>query len=77
VDYVAGLKLFISLDGETFDEYDPPGNAMLGDVALLAPDAILVSDRSHQIDLITEEGYEQQFFSGINYMKIELDFKVA
>lgn len=77
VDYVAGIKLFTSLDGQHFSIYDTSGNDQMGDVSVLAPDAILVSDRSHQIDLIAEEGYEQEYFTGINYMKIELDFQVA
>lgn len=77
VDYVAGIKLFTSLDGQHFTLYGELGDDQLEDVSVLAPDAILVSDRSHQIDLITEEGYEQEFFTGINYMKIELDFQVA
>ncbi len=69
VDYVAGIKLFVSADGQHYTPYDE-GN-------MLAPDVILVSDHAHQIDLIGEEGYEEQFFTGINYMKIELDFQVA
>jgi hypothetical protein len=77
VDYVAGIKLFTSLDGRQFTLYGEPGDDPLNDVSVLAPDAILVSDRSHQIDLIAEEGYEQEFFTGINYMKIELDFQIA
>lgn len=77
VDYVAGIKLFTSLDGQHFTLYGEPAGDQLEDVSVLAPDAILVSDRSHQIDLITEEGYEQEFFTGINYMKIELDFQIA
>ncbi len=71
VDYVAGIKLFISPDGVQFKPYDPADKTFT-----LAPDAIIVSDRSHQIDLIAEEGYEEEFFTGINYMKIELDFEI-
>ncbi len=77
VDYVAGIKLFTSLDGQPYEPYETSGVAQLGEVSALAPDAILVSDRAHEIDLIAEEGYEQEYFTGINYMKIELDFQIA
>ena len=77
VDYVAGIKLFTSLDGQHFTLYDASDPSKLEDVSAFAPDAILVSDRSHEIDLIEEEGFIQEFFTGINYMKIELDFQVS
>jgi hypothetical protein len=76
IDYVAGLKLFTSLNGEDFTLYTPPGPAA-GKRSTFAQDAILVSNRFHQIDLITGDVFEEQFFSGINYMKIELDFEVG
>ncbi len=72
IDYVAGIKLFIITPDGLSRSYDPTDAN-----SAFAPDAIIVSDRSHQIDLITEEGYEAEFFSGINYMKIELDFQVG
>lgn len=72
VDYVAGIKLFISFDGRSFTTWTPGPDA-----SSLPPEAILVSDHSHQIDLIAEESYEEEFFSGISYMKIELDFQIA
>ena len=77
MDYVAGIKLFTSLDGLSFTMYDELADTQLEEVSVFAADAILVSDRSHEIDLISEEGYEQEFFTGINYMKIELDFQIA
>lgn len=72
VDYVAGITLYTSPDGQHFKPYNAndPGIS-------LAPDTILVSDRSHQINLIAEEGYDEQFFTGINYMKIEINFQIA
>jgi hypothetical protein len=70
VDYVAGIKLFTSLDSQQFGLYEKSGKT------LLEPDAILVSDRLHEIDLIAEEGYGPEFFTGINFMKIELDFEI-
>lgn len=72
VDYVAGIKLFLLPDDLHPIPYDADGPS-----AILPPDAVLVSDRSHTIDPIAEEGYEEEFFSGINYMKIELDFQIA
>ena len=72
VDYVAGIKLFISQDGRSYTTYNASGEG-----STLLPEAILVSDHSHQIDLITEESYEEEFFTGISYLKIELDFQVA
>jgi hypothetical protein len=41
------------------------------------PDGVLVTVRQHEIDMITEAGYEAETFRGINYMKIELDFTVG
>jgi hypothetical protein len=70
VDYVAGIKVFTSQGGEIPKEYIGPG-------VPFPPDAILVSDRSHVIDLIKQEAFDMQYFTGINYMKIELDFQVA
>ncbi len=77
VDYVANMTLFTSPDGHDFTAYDASPDTQLEEVTVFAADVILVSARSHVIDLITEEGYEPEFFSGINYMAIELDFKVA
>ncbi len=75
VDYVAGITLFTSPDGAAFTEVPADGDVYT--VAAGAPDVILVSARQHEIDLITEEVYVEEAFIGINYMKIELDFKVA
>ena len=71
IDYVAGLKLFITVEDET-----PPIELAPDEEFSFDPGAILVSDRSHEIDLITEERFEEQFFSGIGYLKIELDFRI-
>lgn len=72
VDYVAGLKLFISVDGRSFTTWTPGAEG-----SRLPPEAILVSDHSHEIDMIAEESYEAEFFTGISYMKLELDFQIA
>ena len=69
VDYVAGLKMYCAFPGEDFTEYK--------NAAVLPADAILVSASTHSIDLISEEIYQETFFSGINYMKIGLDFQIA
>jgi hypothetical protein len=70
VDYVAGVKLFTSMDGDTNTQLVDPQFAV-------APNAILVSDRKHRIDLISEEVYQESYFTGINYMQVELDFQIA
>lgn len=76
VDYVAGMKLFLEpeggdptlTDGEELD---------LSRLEGLTPDLIIVSALQHDIDLIGEDRYEPESFLGVNYMKIELDFRVA
>ena len=71
VDYVAGITLHIGSE-EGASDHPRVDNEYRVD-----SDAILVSSRQHTIDVITEEGFEEEFFTGINYMKIELDFTVA
>lgn len=76
VDYVAGMKLFQSDDGVNFTEskYLNKGeNSVHAD----KPDVILVSAQQHEIDIVSENGYEAKDFTGIDYMKIELDFTVS
>lgn len=75
IDYIAELKLFRSFDGEDFHlVVGQPGE---GDfVGAEHDDQILVAARDHQIDIITER-YEQEAFSGLGYMKLELDFIVG
>jgi Baseplate J-like protein len=76
VDYVAGLKLFQSENGADFKEskYLNKGeNVVQAD----KPDVILVSAQQHAIDIVSENGYEAKDFTGIDYMKIELDFTVS
>ncbi|CCD92148.1 conserved hypothetical protein [Bradyrhizobium sp. ORS 375] len=76
VDYVAGIKLFSSEDGETFTLATPGGPD--GDsVGSERPDAVLVAARRHEIDLIADEIYPADQFKGINYMKVELDFIIG
>ena len=71
VDYLAGIRLFTIHEG-TVAEVQPDQP-----VIAQAPDVILVSARQHEIDEITEKGFVEEAFVGINYMKVELDFRVA
>lgn len=76
VDYVAGMKLFQSDDGVNFSEskfLNKGENVVQAD----KPDVILVSAQQHEIDIVSENGYEAKDFTGIDYMKIELDFTVS
>jgi hypothetical protein len=74
VDYLAGLQLFTSPDGLVFTDVSRTDS----DPEITAgPDSILISVQEHVIDLITEERYVDEYFIGINFMEIELDFKVG
>jgi len=76
IEYVAGIKLFESRDGISFIDSRILNN---GESAIRAasPDMILVSALKHYVDLITEDGFEENDFTGINYMRIGLDFVVG
>lgn len=76
VDYVANIKLFSSENGTAFAlvQSSPTEGYWVGTGQ---PDGVLVASRQHEIGIIPETGYEEQLFSGINYMKIELDFVVG
>ncbi len=76
VDYVAKIKLFSSEDGRTFRLIVPSANEGYW-VEAERPDSVLVAARQHEIDMIPATGFEEQSFTGINYMKIELDFIVG
>ncbi len=71
VDFVAEIRLFKSekpiRPTGTQGYWVEPDN----------PDGVLVAARRHEIDIITEAGYEEENFKGINYMRIELDFVVG
>jgi hypothetical protein len=76
VEYVAGIKLFQSDDGVMFRDVrtlNRDGNY----VQAGSPDVILVSALEHEIDIISEKGFEEEDFTGIGYMRIELDFIVG
>nr|VFJ43043.1 MAG: Baseplate J-like protein [Candidatus Kentron sp. DK] len=78
VDYVAQIKLFRSENGEDFklvpasSDDTAPGYWVESEW----DDGVLVAARNHEIDLIAETGYEAVSFSGIGYMKVELDLVV-
>lgn len=77
VDYVAAVRLFRSTDGETFRPA-PPSPEGEGDfVAADRPDAVLVTDRRHEIIVLQEAFYDEASMTGINFMKVDLDFQVA
>ncbi|RLA26172.1 MAG: hypothetical protein DRQ62_00280 [Gammaproteobacteria bacterium] len=73
IDYVAEIKMF---KGSTFQYVEPTSKDGYS-VEADHPGSVLVAARQHDFDLISEFGYEEDLFIGINYMKIELDFQVA
>ena len=91
VDYLADLSLFKSEDGTNYVLVQNPGdgagycvqagnpNEVLGNPneVLGNPNEVLVSAQQHVIDLITDNDFEQENFSGIGYMEIQLDFVVG
>ncbi len=76
VDHLATIKLFRSRDGEDFELVTPSGDGGYY-VSADRPDEILVAAREHEIDVITDVEYDTELFSGINNMKVELDFVVG
>lgn len=76
IDYVANMKLFQSEDGKKFIDVRTFNN---GKTIVIPnrPDMVLVSAQSHTIDIVDENGYDEDSFEGINYMQIELDFGVG
>ena len=73
VDYVAKIELFKGSNFEFVNANTSGGYCVEPD----HPGEVLVSAREHHFDLIAESGYEEESFTGINYMIIELDFQVA
>ncbi|AUX33628.1 MULTISPECIES: baseplate J/gp47 family protein [Sorangium] len=74
VDFVAGIKLFRSDDGERFQLVSPPADGSGAFVGTMRPDEVLTSAREHQIDILREGLYEETRMTGINFMTLELDF---
>ncbi|MBN8447457.1 baseplate J/gp47 family protein [Accumulibacter sp.] len=76
VDYFAEFKLFSSQDdGQNFSVVVPEGDSY--HVRTQSPGDILVAARTHVFDVISQADYRVERLTGINYMKIELDFIVA
>lgn len=77
VDYVANIELLSSEDNWLTVKLAPvlPSEGYF--VATDLPDGVLVAARQHVIDVIPKGGYTAKSFTGINHMKIELDFIVA
>ncbi len=75
VDYLADLSLFKSEDGtnDVLVQNLGAGYCVQAD----NPNEVLVSAQQHVIDLITDNDFEQENFSGIGYMEIQLDFVVG
>ena len=76
VDYIADIRLFTSDDGEDFRLVAAQkGKSYF--VSAGRADGVLVAARQHEIDLIPEAGFELDRLTGINFMKVDLDLRVA
>ncbi len=76
VDFVVRMKLFQSEDGIHFTDVSTLYGSHI-QVKAYQPDMILVSAQSHDISMISDTGYEDEDFEGINHMIVGIDFKVA
>ena len=74
VDYVAHIKLFTLSDN---DWREVPEDSYVTEIPGGGPDVILVSAPNHRIDVISDERYEEEYFIGINYMIVGVDFKIG
>jgi hypothetical protein len=77
VDYIAEFWLFTSEDGgRKFDFIEVPRD---GDYRASAktPDGILVAALEHEFDVISDADYRVERLTGIDYMRVELDFRIA
>lgn len=77
VDYVAGVTLWRSDDGDEFLPAPPPPQGEGDFVGTDRPDAVLVAAREHVIRVLHDAVYEEKLMTGIGFMKVELDFIVA
>ena len=77
VDYLAQFRLFSSEDGSNFKLVLETSDSDGYRVQAGRPDGVLVAAHEHEIDLITEARFVNENFTGINYMRIELDFIVG
>jgi hypothetical protein len=73
VDFVGVCRLFVSDDeGVTFRPGDNGGESVEAQIE----DGVLTPAPRHEIDIISDDLFEQAEFTGIGYMKVELDFTV-
>jgi hypothetical protein len=70
IDYIAQLNFFS-------DDDDIITNKGDNSISTQSYASVLVPEPEHVFDPIPETGYEADSFSGINYMRIELDFVVG
>jgi hypothetical protein len=73
VDFVGGCRLFQSDDGVEFS----PGLDGGAAASSTRTDAILTPAPQHEIDIIDDNVFVEQRFTGIGYMKVELDLVVS
>lgn len=75
VDYITNIKLFrLNKEGQFKEVFIENGVLkIMADSSV----TVLVSDEKHDIDVIGDEGYVVGSFSGINFDKVELDFRVG
>ncbi len=76
VDYVAGITLFKSEDGgDSFSRVDDVAGQDYY-VGTERPDGVLIAARQHDVYAITDVAQGPESFTGINYMRVEIDFFV-
>jgi Baseplate J-like protein len=73
VDFVGGCRLFQSDDGVEY----LPGLDSGAAASSTHTDAILTPAPQHEIDIIDDNVFVEQRFTGIGYMKVELDLVVS
>lgn len=79
VDFVSRLRLYKSDDSGAFIEVPEPPASSSGGYRVTAerPDDVLVSARGHIFEQVTEIGRGEDLDIGINFMQVELDFKIG
>ncbi|MCI5210372.1 MAG: hypothetical protein D3910_16650, partial [Candidatus Electrothrix sp. ATG2] len=70
IDYVAQFNFFS-------DNKEIRINKNNNSISIQDTTGVLVPKNEHIFDPIPESGYEEESFTGVNYWRIELDFKVS
>ncbi len=72
VDFVGQLRVFQKNNKNYFEEIklNETNNEMQVDME----DAIIVSAKEHHVHVITDDAYNEQQYTGIDFMRLELDF---